>query len=118
MLRRPSGVRRKRPRRLGFSPIKIRFGAILLVGNTFSFAPGPTNNNDDPFNPTDFAPSCNPSPTLNLNNPTTHAAPVPVTCTETSGPKAVTVNWISDTVSGTSTDDAWGQGDKSDCFLA
>ncbi len=95
----------------------VLFGAILLAGNALAFPPGPTNNNDDPFNPIDAAPSCNPSPTLNLNNPTTHHAPVPVTCTETGGPKAVTVNWLSDSPSD-ATDDAWGQGDKSDCFLA
>ena len=87
-----------------------------------AFPPGPNTNNGDPFNPTDFTASCNPNvpppPTLNLNNPTTAAAPVPKTCTETGGPQAVTVNWISDTLSGNATDNAWGQGDKSDCFLA
>jgi hypothetical protein len=100
----------------------VLFSAILLAGNALAFPPGPTNSNDDPFNPTDFLPSCNPNvpppPTLDLNSPTTAAAPVPKTCTEAGGPKAVTVNWISDTPSGSATDNAWGQGDKSDCFLA
>jgi hypothetical protein len=40
-----------------------------------------------------------------------------VGCTETGAAKAVTVDWISDTVSGSATDNAWGQGDKSDCYL-
>ena len=75
-LNKPSGIFQKRPRRLLFSTMTVLFGAILLAGNALAFPPGPTNNNDDPFNPTDFAPSCNPSPTLNLNNPTTAAAPV------------------------------------------
>ena len=61
--------------------------------------------------------SCPPT-TPDLNSPTAAGPTVAVTCTESGGGKAVTVDWISDTVSGTSTDNAWGQGDKSDCFKA
>jgi hypothetical protein len=92
----------------------------LVAGTTvLAFAPpgGSPAATGSPFNASDATPSCPPS-TPDLNTPTTHLDPVAVNCTETGGPGAVTVNWVSDTVSGTSTDDAWGQGDKSDCYLA
>jgi hypothetical protein len=109
----------KRPQRIGVLVATVMLiGGTLTAGSVVAFAPGPGTGNNDPFNPTDFTATCPPG-TINLNNPTTHADPVAVQCTDVpSGPKQVTVDWISDTISGSSTDDAWGQGDKSDCFLA
>jgi hypothetical protein len=80
---------------------------------------GAPANQGSPFNAGDAVASCPPGadPT-SLNTATTGSSVVPVSCTETGGAKPVTVDWISDTVSGSSTDNAWGQGDKSDCYLA
>jgi hypothetical protein len=93
--------------------------ALTAAVPVLAFAPpgGSPANQGSPFNASDSTPSCPPT-TPNLNNPTAAAAPVAVTCTETGGAKPVTVNWVSDTLSGNATDNAWGQGDKSDCFLA
>src|SRR4249920_653334 len=98
----------------------VLVGTMLLAGNALAFAPGPTTGFKDPFNPSDATPSCDPSPSPNLNSPTAAGATVAKTCTETGTPLLgpVTVNCISDTLSGSQTDNAWGQGDKSDCFLA
>jgi len=93
--------------------------ALIAAVPVLAFAPpgGSPANQGSPFNASDSTPSCPPT-TPNLNNPTAAGAPAPVTCTETGGAKPVTVNWVSDTLSGTATDNAWGQGDKSDCFKA
>ncbi|HET7830127.1 MAG TPA: hypothetical protein VFL03_11250, partial [Candidatus Limnocylindrales bacterium] len=108
----------RRPPRLLYSLATLLVAMVVLAGPALAFPPGPATGNVDPFNPIDFTPSCDPSPTPNLNSPTTAGAPVSKTCIETGGPKQVTVQWVSDTVSGSATDNAWGQGDKSDCFLA
>jgi hypothetical protein len=97
--------------------------ALALAVPVLANPPGPGTGNLDPFQPTDAAPDCNPNvlplPTLNLNSPTTAADPVAKSCDPPGAPtQTVTVNWISDTVSGQQSDNAWGQGDKSDCFLA
>jgi hypothetical protein len=92
---------------------------VLTAAPVLANPPGPGTGNLDPFAPTDATPDCNPSPTIDLNAPTTAHAPVPKTCDPPGPPtQNVTVNWLSDTISGSSTDNAWGQGDKSDCFLA
>ena len=108
---------RRRPRILS-ALLTVLVASLLIAAPALAFPPGPTTGNVDPFNPTDAAPSCDPAPDLILNNPTTGAAPVEETCTETGGYKPVTVSWVSDTPSGNATDNAWGQGDKSDCYLA
>ena len=117
---RPSAIIKAKPRRAVFSVMTVLVGTMLLAGNALAFAPGPTTGFKDPFNPSDATPSCDPSPSPNLNSPTAAGATVAKTCTETGTPSLgpVTVNWVSDTLSGSQTDNAWGQGDKSDCFLA
>jgi hypothetical protein len=114
-----NSISRRSRRRTIFSAISVLFAVVVIAVPVMANPPGPGTGNNDPFQPTDFTPDCNPSPTINLNNPTTHAAPVPVTCDPPGSPtQNVTVTWVSDTLSGNATDDAWGQGDKSDCFLA
>lgn len=109
----------QRRRRTIFSAISVLFAVAVIAVPVMANPPGPGTGNNDPFQPTDFTPDCNPSPTLNLNNPTANAAPVPVQCDPPGTPaQNVTVTWVSDTLSGSSSDNAWGQGDKSDCFLA
>jgi hypothetical protein len=95
----------------------VVFATAILAGPVLAFKPGPATGDVDPFNPTDATPSCVPG-TLVINDPTAGSASVAYTCTETGGYKPVTVTWISDTLSGSATDNAWGQGDKSDCYLA
>jgi hypothetical protein len=113
-LKRPSRIFKNRRRPVLFSALTMLV-ALALAVPALASAPGTL----DPFQPSDALPDCNPSPTINLNNPTTHHAPVPVTCDPPGAPtQDVTVTWVSDTPSGNATDDAWGQGDKSDCFLA
>ena len=108
----------RRPPRLLYSLATLLVATVVLAGPALAFPPGNPPNDFDPFNPVDATASCPPT-TPNLNSPTTGADPVDVTCTDVpNGPKAVTVSWISDTPSGNATDNAWGQGDKSDCFLA
>ena len=109
----------RRPPRPVYSLATLLFATIVLAGPVLANPPGPATGNNDPFQPTDAVPDCDPSPTLNLNNPTAAAGPVAKQCDPPGTPaQTVTVNWISDTVSGNATDNAWGQGDKSDCFLA
>ena len=112
------GIFRNGGRSIFFSAMTLVVALVVAVP-VLANPPGPGTGNNDPFQPTDAAADCNPTPTLNLNNPTAHAAPVPVTCDPPGTPaQNVTVTWVSDTLSGNATDDAWGQGDKSDCFLA
>src|SRR5688572_1816183 len=106
-------------RRILFSLLTVAFGTVLVAAPAFANPPGPGTGNLDPFQPIGAVPDC-PAGTINLNNPTTDAADVSATCVPVGSDltQSVTVNWLSDTVSGNQTDDAWGQGDKSDCFLA
>ena len=102
-----------------FSAISVLFAVVVISVPVMANPPGPGTGNNDPFQPTDFAPDCNPSPTLDLNSPTADGPEVAKTCDPSGLPtQNVTVTWVSDTLSGSATDDAWGQGDKSDCFLA
>ena len=117
-LKHSRGIFRNGGRSIFFSAMTLVVALVVAVP-VLANPPGPGTGNVDPFQPTDAAADCNPTPTLNLNNPTADAAPVPVTCDPPGPPtQNVTVTWVSDTLSGSSTDDAWGQGDKSDCFLA
>jgi hypothetical protein len=104
---------RAKPRWLG---LLVACTVLTLIGASVvsAFPPGPTTGNKDPFNPTDAVADCNPPP--NLNVATAGTAEVTNTCDPGLG--NVHVTWISDTVSGSATDNAWGQGDKSDCFRA
>jgi hypothetical protein len=93
----------------------------LIAASAVSAFPPPGGapaNQGSPFNAGDAIASCPPGgdPT-SLNTPTTGSGVDEETCTEAGGAKPVTVDWISDTQSGNSTDNAWGQGDKSDCYL-
>jgi hypothetical protein len=87
---------------------------LVAASAVSAFPPGPATGNKDPFNPTDALADCNPPP--NLNTATAGTAETTNTCNPGLGD--VSVTWISDTVSGSATDNAWGQGDKSDCYLA
>jgi hypothetical protein len=102
-----------------FSLLTVAFATVLMAVPVAANAPGDGTGNLDPFQPIGAVPDCPPG-TVNLNNPTTDADDVPVTCVPVGSDltQQVTVTWVSDTVSGNQTDDAWGQGDKSDCFLA
>jgi hypothetical protein len=108
---------RGRPRILS-TLITVLAATLLIAGPVLAFPPGPLTGNNSPFNALDALATCDPSPSPNLNNPTAGSAVTVKTCTESGGPGAVTIDWISDTLSGNATDNAWGQGDKSDCYLA
>ena len=110
-------IHHRRPRILS-SLITLLAATLLIAAPVLAFPPADDPNDFDPFNPVDAVASCLPPSPFNINAPTPGSGAVAATCTETGGPKAVTVNWVSDTVSGNATDDAWGQGDKSDCYLA
>jgi hypothetical protein len=110
---------RAKPRWLG---LLVACAVLTLVGASVvsAFPPpgGAPASEGSPFNAGDAVPGCPPgADPLSLNTATAGSSVTPVSCTETGGAKAVTVDWIADTVSGTSTDNAWGQGDKSDCYL-
>jgi hypothetical protein len=110
--------RRARPRWL---TLLVASAVLTLVAasTAYAFAPGPGTGNLDPFNPSNAAPNCPPAGNATLSNAITAATAGTVndgTCNPGLG--SVTVHWITDTVSGSATDNAWGQGDKSDCFLA
>jgi hypothetical protein len=110
---------RAKPRWLGLL-IACTVLTLVAASAVSAFPPpgGAPANQGSPFNAGDAVPSCPPgADPLSLNTATTGSSVTPVTCTETGGAKAVTVDWISDTASGNSTDNAWGQGDKSDCYL-
>jgi hypothetical protein len=121
-LKRPSRIFTNRRRPVLFSALTMLV-ALALAVPVLANPPGPGTGNLDPYQPTDAAPDCNPStppaPTLDLNSPTAAGPTVAKTCDPPGAPtQNVTVNWISDTISGSQSDNAWGQGDKSDCFLA
>jgi hypothetical protein len=117
-LNRPSRIFKNRRRPVLFSALTMLV-ALALAVPVLANAPGPGTGNLDPYQPTDATPDCNPAPALDLNTPTAAGPTVAKTCDPPGAPiQNVTVNWISDTISGSSSDNAWGQGDKSDCFLA
>src|SRR5438477_662747 len=86
------------------------FAIIIASVQAATFAPA-----GSPYNGGDGAASCPPSG--GLPAPSNPPALNTVTCTETGGASAVTVNWVSDTPSGSQTDNAWGQGTQSDCYF-
>ncbi|MBI3749978.1 MAG: hypothetical protein HY262_14205 [Chloroflexi bacterium] len=90
-----------------------------MAGTTvLAFAPGPGTGNNSPFNAADAKPSPVPcAPTL-ANLPAPGGSSADYTCAETGGSQSVTVSYFPDTPSGTATDNAWGQGTSSDCYLA
>ena len=109
---------RRRPRILS-ALLTVLVASLLIAAPALAFPPGLDHGQRGPVQPDRRgAEARHPAPDLILNNPTTGAAPVEGACTETGGYKPVTVSWVSDTPSGNATDNAWGQGDKSDCYLA
>jgi hypothetical protein len=119
-LNRTSTIFKSAHRRALFSAMTVLVALVVVAVPTLAFPPpgGAPAGQGSPFNAGDAVPSCPPgADPLSLNTPTTGSGVTEVSCTETGGAKAVTVDWISDTASGNSTDNAWGQGDKSDCFL-
>ncbi len=104
--------------------LAVLTATVLIATPVLAFPPGPDNDNSSPFNALDAVPTCDPTPDPDLNTPTTGSDVTDEDCTEPAGtppdPAAIpiTISWIWDTVSGTATDNAWGQGDKSDCYLA
>jgi hypothetical protein len=119
-LNRTSTIFKSAHRRAFFSAMTVLVALVVVAVPTLAFPPpgGAPADQGSPFNAGDAVPSCPPGadPT-SLNTATTGSSVTPVTCKETGGAKNVTVDWIADTVSGQSTDNAWGQGDKSDCYL-
>src|SRR5437762_9739710 len=98
-------------RMLVLTATALIFAIIIASVHAATFAPA-----GSPYNGGDGAASC--PPAAGLPSPSNPPALNTVTCTETGGSSAVTVNWVSDTPSGSQTDNAWGQGTQSDCHLA
>jgi hypothetical protein len=114
------GIARRRARPRWFTLLVASAVLTLLASSTaLAFAPGPGTGNLDPYNPSNALPDCPPAGNTTLGNPITAGNANTIndgTCNPGLG--SVTVHWITDTVSGSGSDNAWGQGDKSDCFLA
>jgi hypothetical protein len=116
-LMRTPGIFRIKRRRLLFSAMTVLVALVVAVP-AFAFAPGPGTGNKSPFNASDARPSPVPcAPTL-TGLPAPGSSSADYTCVETGGTQSVTVSYFPDTISGSATDNAWGQGTSSDCYLA
>lgn len=111
---------RRRTRGALASGVAVLVGTLLIAGSSvLAFNPGPGTGAASPYNASDATPDCLPSAGYLDKTIGTGAGQNPPQGTaDCTTPTGAPIHWITDTVSGSATDNAWGQGDKSDCFLA